>query len=221
MKKKICKVGILLILPAVILISTSCTRSSTGEDSIEKAIREVESAKPSSEYKQDPVSEEDVSLSFSGISEIEGRDFLLFPQMQEELVFPADFIIGELQSSFEKDGEIPAIFSTADDFLSSVATGEPDYSLVLDEKKEFIHRNIEYGFKQAEPENYKIGRINTADTPARAAVRLEAAGGNAAGMIYFSKDGGWKVHDLHINFSDMNEAGEPENTDWYPTERLM
>ena len=157
----------------------------------------------------------------SVISDPEGRDFLLYNEKEEALIYPEDFQIGPLQGMLVADKTVIEIMKTAEDFLSSIVGDEPEYSLVIDARKDFIQRNVEYELEQAVPAGFRIGTVNTISEPARVPIRLEGPNGSAEGTMYFKNEGGWKIFDFHMDFSDLNKEKEPADDTWYPSEKLM
>ena len=220
MKKRIKKYIICLFLAANAVIMISCTAKdgqpvkaeAVGTKIVEKERNVTE------EIKSESVAGDVTVLSV--VSEPEGRDFLLYSENTYDIVFPEDFRIGPLQGRIGMDNTITELLENAEDFLDSILSNAPDYSFVVNDRIEFIKRNIEYELEQVLPTGYRIGLVNMSSDPVRAAVRLVGEEGSAEGALYFVKEGVWKIYDIQVDFSDIKESEEPMESDWYPSERV-
>lgn len=222
MKKKLKRIGLcsFCILSAVFLFS--CVPEEDEGIKAEAAGSKVslDDEEQGKKTLPDKSSKENESV-LSVITDPEGRDFLLYRDEAGERIFPEDFKIGLLQNNITADEQTSAIIKTADAFLKSIIDESPDYNLVTSDKRGFIERNILYQLGQQTPKAFRLGLINTAAMPPRAAVRFEIADGYAEGEIYFIMENSWKVFDFHMNFKKVNSEDVPADAVWYPSEKLM
>ncbi|HAK44398.1 MAG TPA: hypothetical protein DCO79_00525 [Spirochaeta sp.] len=218
MKKKISRIIACSITAALSVYLFSCRPEDEADIKTEAAGEAVSLENTADDEKINKVRDDSL---FSRISEPEGRDFLLYTDDAEDVVYQQDFEIGPLQNYLGLDEQTAEILRTADDFLRSIVNMDPSYELVASDKKDFVQRNISFSLEQAVPLGYRIGLINTLAEPVRADIRLEGKESFAEGTIYFIMEGRWKVFDFQMNFKDLKKEETPVESVWYPSEKLM
>lgn len=209
---------LILILISSLSILFSCVESEKkGNAHPQGAVGHGEplADKNGDEIESKTVEEKDAS-SEAVVSEPRGSDFLLFYEKAPEPVIAGDFDIGMLQSGFGNDEITADINKTAGAFLSSLVDGEADADLIASAKKDFVQRIVNDGLKISVPVQYRIGEINSLADPVQAEVKLFGEEGWSTGVIYFVREGGWKIYDFHLDFNELERSVDPELEDWDP-----
>jgi hypothetical protein len=207
-----------------LIILTFLTPSCTGKELTGKASSEDGNASENTEADENKVKPDSRpdSKDVHGNAEVtepEGTDFLLFTEFKADPVISADFEIGKLQSGFENEGITADILSTADAFLMSVVNGKVNTKLIASEKMSFVQRMMTDGLEISGPTAYRIGEINTVSEPSWAKVRMFSGKGWSSGILYFIREGGWKIYDFHLDFYELEKSAPTEIGNWDPDDR--
>ena len=215
-KKYLNRAAVLILLAAAFLPLQSCSKDERKAETSQ--LSEADGAKAaaveSPEKEQVPVGKDgqsDKGAAPAVVSETGGDDFLLYSTYRSAPVPAQDFEIGALQSGIAVNGISADIYNNAREFLQSLVDGDVAEELVASPKRQFVMRMIDDGLAAEAPVDFRIGAIDTMAKPACAGVRFFSEKGSSSGMIYFVREGVWKVYDLHLDFEGMRE-GPGQNT---------
>ena len=139
------------------------------------------------------------------VGEPEGKDFLLYEELQAEKFYIEDFEIGQLQNAESSDPEIAEIFNVASVFIEKLIEGRIESDLISSDKKDFVERNLSDVAESGVLTGYRLGLIRIDAQPVNAPVRFEKGNVFFKGTLYFVREGRWKIYDLHMDFDLINE----------------